>query len=88
MAPKNSKRSVTEIRRDGAKVGIPMGFVLNELPDFRVLPLSTEIKNTINLKEMNAAESAFIRLGFGGDFAFEILGLREEHFKLEMRNQR
>ncbi len=81
MAPKNSKRSVTEIRRDGAKVGMPMGFVLNELPDFRVLPLSTEIKNTINLKEMNAAESAFVRLGFGGDFAFENF----QSFRVERR---
>jgi hypothetical protein len=71
IAPAVKGRQVLEVTRNGIKAGMPNGFILNILPQFRMLPLATEIKDTIDFTNMNEAESSLVKLGFGENFTFE-----------------
>ena len=70
LAPNNRSLQITRVNRDGVKINIPHFLTLNALPQVKMLPLSSEIRDTINFKDLNVAESNLIKLGFGKEFTY------------------
>jgi hypothetical protein len=60
---------VVEIKRGGATVTLPLK--VKKWPRILALPFPSEIRETIELRNLTHAEEEFIRLGFGTGFSVE-----------------
>ena len=69
MTVRSRVAQVTEMRNGGQKQNPK--FDLDRFPSVLVLPLESEIRETIDLGTMSEAETNFVRLGFGSKFSLE-----------------